>query len=117
VERQRQRHADVLPGVLEVEILEQAVVGAAGGDEDVVDGPGKIGEKLLQRYGIGGVEGGGAKRVDRLGSLLEPILVAAGDGHLGTLGPGQSRRLQAHPGAAAEHHHDLSVELAHANLL
>ena len=76
----------------------------------MVDRVRQVLEESLQRGRIGGVEGGGAPRADFQRCLLEPFGIAGGEDHVGTLRAGAPGRLEADPGAAADHDDGLSFQ-------
>ena len=57
--RQQQVGLDVAPGLVEVEVLQERVVRAGAGDEDVVDRPWELLEEALEAVEVGDVEGRG----------------------------------------------------------
>jgi hypothetical protein len=92
--------------------LEQGHVARAGtGDQHVVDRVGKPVEEPLQRCRVGGVEGGGAPRVDIAGCSLEPLGIAAGEDDVGALTAGAAGGLEPDSGAAADEDDGLAEQL------
>ena len=92
--------------------LEQGSVSrAAGSDHDVVDRWWQVLEELPQGSRIVGVEGCGALRANCQRGLLEPVGISAGQDDVGTLGTGESSRLESDPSAAADHDDGLSGQL------
>ena len=103
---------DVAAGLVEVHVLQRRVVGAAPGEQHVVDGTGHIGEEPFELSEIGGVEGGRVPGADLGGGGLQPIGPAGGEDDVGALRPGQAGRLQADPRAPADHDHRLAGQRA-----
>ena len=95
--------------------LEQGSVGRAGPrDHHVVDRSRQILEEPLHRGRVGGVEGRHTLRADLPCRLPEPVGIAAGDDHVGTLGFGAPGRLQPNACASADHDHGLSSQFRRA---
>jgi hypothetical protein len=80
----------------------------------VVDRGRQLVEEPLQRGRVGGVEGGGAARVDVARRLLEPLGIAAGEDHLGALATGAASGLEADAGTAADQDDGLAEQLRFA---
>ena len=97
--------------LLEVHLGQRRIVGTAGGDHDVVDRSLEICEESLQGIQIVGVEGRGAQRSQLARRVPQPVRIAADQDHIGSLGPGAPRRLEADAGAAADHHYLLPAQL------
>ena len=84
----------------------------------MVDPVGKSVEESLQRRRIGGVEGGGAPRLDIQRCALEPLGIPSSEDDLGALGARSSGRFQTDPGATANDDDSLAEQLrfaAHAD--
>jgi hypothetical protein len=68
----------------------------------MVDRVGQAVEEPLQRCRVGGVEGGGAPRVDVERCLPQPLGIPAGEDDVGALTAGASGGLEPDAGAAAD---------------
>jgi len=92
--------------------LEQGhVARARAGDQHVVDRAWQRVEEPPERGRVGGVEGGGAARVDVARRLLEPLGITAGEDDLGALAAGTASGLEADAGAAADQDDGLAEQL------
>ncbi len=76
------------------------------GDEHVVDRSGQLVEESVESVEVRGVEGGDAGTEFEAGTV-QGVRVASGDNHLGPLLAGKPGRLEANPGAAADHEEGL----------
>jgi hypothetical protein len=76
----------------------------------MVDRARQVVEEPLHRRGVGRVEGGGGVRVEVVRGPLEALGVAAGHDDLGALAAGAAGRLEADPGAAADHDDGLAEQ-------
>ena len=95
----------------EVDVGQPRVVGAAGGDHDVVDRRRQLVEEPLEALEVGGVERRTAQRAELACGVLEAFRVAAGENDIGALGPCSPGRLEPDPRAAADHDDRLPGEL------
>ena len=111
VERQPEFLLDVAPRLGEVDVRQSCVVGAAGGDHNVVDRLPQLVEEAPEAVEIGGVERLTAQRADFARGLLDAVRVAAGENDLGALEPRSLSRFKTDPRAAAEQNDRLPGKL------
>ena len=104
-------------GLVEVHLGQGRVVGAARRRQYVVDGALEVREERLQGRRVVRVEGGGAERSELGCRLLQPLGIAAGQDHVGALGPCAPCRLQADAGATADQDDGLAGQLRVAHRL
>jgi hypothetical protein len=108
--------AERLAHVSGVHLEQGYVVGAGAGDQHVVDRVGQPVEELLERCRVGGVEGGGAPRVDVARRSLEPLAIPAGKDDLGALTAGAAGSFEPDSGAAADEDDGLAEQFRLAGI-
>jgi hypothetical protein len=97
--------------LVEVHLGQRRVVRPTSRDHHVVDGPLEVCEEHLQGSRIVGVERRGAHCAELGCHRLQAVGIAAGQDHLGALGPCTPCRLQSDAGAAADHDDGLAAQL------
>jgi hypothetical protein len=90
---------------------QRLVIGATGGDDDMVDRRRQLVEELLEPDGVVGVEGRGAQGLQLARGLLQALLVAGSEDDPGAFGPGAPRGLEADARAAADDDDSLAEQL------
>jgi hypothetical protein len=95
--------------IVEVQVGERRVVRATGRHHHVVDRPREIFEEGVEGTRIVGVECRAAQRAELVCRMLQPFGIAAGQDDVGSVGSCKPRRLQADPGAAADHNDGLPL--------
>jgi hypothetical protein len=102
--------ADCVAHLGRVHLEQRPVRRAAGGDHHVIDRCRQVPEEILQSSRVVDVEGRAAVRAHVLRRLREPVGIAAGEDHVGTLRPGTSSRLEPDACAAADHDDGLAAQ-------
>src|SRR4051812_380174 len=103
-------HLQVATRLVDVELGQRYVVGTGTGDEHVVDPSRQLVEEPAEPAEIGGVESGDAAAELEAGPL-DPLGVACGDDHLGSLVVRPSGRFEADARAPANHQERFTGEL------
>ena len=109
LQRQQDVGLQVATCGVEVKLRQRSVVGTGARDQNVVDRPGQLVEELPEALEIGGVKGGDAGP-ELEADALQPIWIARGEDHIGSLGAGAPGRLEPHAGATADDNDGLPKE-------
>ena len=86
LDRKQRVPAEGVADLLGLHLEDRPVLGAAGGDQDMVDRRRQALAEAGQRTRIVGVKGRGTVGVDLERGLLQAVEIAAGEDHVGRLG-------------------------------
>jgi hypothetical protein len=96
--------------LVDVDLGQGRVVRPAGRDHDVIDRRRQALEELREAVGLGGVEGGGAHRVELMPGAPQALGVAGSEDDVGSLGACGPGRFEPAAGASADDDDGLAAQ-------